>query len=131
MPFTLARDAIVDALDDLGEREQLSSAWLNADEEQPYPPEAVRQRSRRLRWRLQWWRRTFMVLMLLVAVTGGLGIAGWTIPGFLFGSLFGFGGAFVVVSLFKSPWTEPRVRALQLYDLLKQIDTTSESAAEN
>lgn len=69
-----------------------------------------------------------MVLMLLVAVTGGLGVAGWTIPGGLFGFLFGFGGAFVVVALFTSPWTESRVQALQLYDLLRRIDDESEAA---
>lgn len=97
MSSTLTRSAIVDALDKLGEREHISSAWVEAGTE-PYPSEAVEKRSKRLRWRLQWWRRTFVVLMVLVAVTGGLGVAGWTIPGALFGFLAGFGGAFVGVS---------------------------------
>lgn len=117
----LTRDAIVDALDDLGEREKISSAWLEEDDE-PYPPKVVHERSKRLRWRLQWRRKGVFVLMLLVGVTGGLGTAEWTIPDVLFGFLAGFGGGFAVASLFTDPWAENQVRALQLYDLLEQLD---------
>jgi hypothetical protein len=117
----LTRDAVVQALDDLGEREHISSAWRE-ENDAPYPPKAVHERSQRLRERLQWRRRAFIVLMALVGITGGLGTAGWTIPGALTGFLSGFGSAFVVVSLFTDPWAEGRMRALQLYDVLKQID---------
>ncbi len=121
----LTRDAIVDALDDLGERDQMSSAWVEEDDA-PYPPKAVHERSKRLLERLHWRRGAFIVLMLLVGLTGGLGIAGWTIPGGLTAFLFGFGSTFVVASLFTDPWAEDQVRALQLYDLLKQIDGETE-----
>jgi len=121
----LTRDTIVSALDDLGEREQISSAWLEEDDE-PYPPNAVHERSQRLRERLQLRRSAFILLMIVVGVTGGLGIAGWTIPGALSGFLAGFGGAFVIASIFTDPWAEDQVRALQLYDMLKQVDTDSE-----
>jgi hypothetical protein len=124
---TLSRDDIVIALDDLGELEHISGAWVDADDE-PYPSKAVRERSKRLRERLRWWRGTFLALMLLVGITGGLGTAGWTIPGALLGFLAGFGGGFVVASLFTDPWTQDQVRALQLYDLLKQVDDRSEPA---
>ncbi len=68
--------------------------------------------------------------MLLVAITGGLGSAGWGIPGALSGFLFGFGSVFVVLSLFIDPWTEDQVRALQLYDLLKRIDGDAEAVSD-
>jgi len=121
----LSRDAIVSALDDLSEREKMANGWTK-DTDEPYPPKAVRQRAKRLRWRLQWWRGTLLVLMLLVCITGGLGTVGWTIPGALTGVLAGFGGAFVVASLFTDPWAEDQVRALQLYDLLEQVDDVPE-----
>jgi hypothetical protein len=124
---TLTRDAIVSALDALGERKQISSAWLEAENDQPYPPKAVHERSERLQERLQLRRGAFLVLMLLVGLTGGLGIAGWTLPGVLSGFLAGFGAVFVVASLFTDPWAEDRVRALQLYELLKRIDGDSET----
>jgi hypothetical protein len=123
----VTRDALVSVLDDLGEREQISSAWRDEGDE-PYPPNAVHERSHRLRERLQWWRGSFLVLMLLVGITGGLGVAGWTIPGSLSGFFAGFGVTFVVASLFTDPWTHDQARALQLYDLLRQIDDSSESA---
>jgi hypothetical protein len=118
----LTRDAIVGALDDLGEREQIASAWLQDENTRPYPPNAVHERSQRLRGRLQLRRGAFLVLTLLVGITGGLGIAGWAIPGVLTGFLAGFGGVFVVTGLFADPWAEEQMRALQLYDLLKHID---------
>jgi len=65
--------------------------------------------------------------MLVVGVTGGLSIVGWTIPGVLTAFLFGSGSVFVVASLFTDPWAENQIRALQLYDLLKQVDGHSES----
>jgi hypothetical protein len=125
----LTRDAIVRALNDLGEREQISSAWREGEIDQPYPPNAVHERSQRLRERLQLRRGAFLILMLLVGITGGLGIAGWTIPGVLTGFLAGFGGMFVVASLFTDPWAEDQMRALQLYDLLQQVDGDSEPVA--
>jgi len=118
----LTRDALVRALDDLGEREQISSAWLEDGNDPSYPPKAVHERSQRIRERLQFRRGAFLVLMLLVGVTGGLGTVEWAIPGALTGFLVGFGAVFVVASLFTDPWAEDQVRALQLYDLLKQID---------
>jgi len=129
-PNKLSRDAIVNALDDLGEREKLAEAWTK-DADPPYPNEAARNRSKRLRWGLRWRRAGFFVLMLLVGLTGGLGITGWTIPGALSGFLLGFGGMFIVVSLFKDPWAEDHVRALQLYDLLKQFDNPSNAVSES
>ena len=66
--------------------------------------------------------------MLLVGVTGGLGIAGWPITSALSGVLLGFGSMFAVTSLFTDPWAEDQVRALQLYDLLKQVALHSEGA---
>ena len=125
----LTRDAIVRALDDLGEREQISSAWREDENDQPYPPNAVHERSQRLRERLQLRRGAFLVLMLLVGITGGLGVAGWTIPGALSGFLVGFGSVFVAASLFTDPWAEKQMRALQLYDLLRQVDDDSEPVA--
>ena len=127
-PGALSRDAVVDALDDLGEREHIAPAWLDEDDETPYPPKAVHERSKRLRERLRWWRGTVFFLILLVGVTGGLGTAGWTIPGALSGFLAGFGGGFVGASFFADPWTEDQVRALQLYDLLTHVDDQSEPA---
>ncbi|WP_258096518.1 hypothetical protein [Salinibacter sp. 10B] len=35
---------------------------------------------------------------------------------------------FAVTSLFTDPWAEDQIRALQLYDLLKQVDLHSEGA---
>lgn len=125
----LARDAIVRALDELGEREHISEAWLESGDSTPYPPEAVHERSQRLQERLQWRRGGGLVLMLLVAITGGLGIAGWGIPGALSGFLFGFGSVVVVLSLFTDPWAEDQMRALQLYDLLKRIDGDAEAVS--
>lgn len=124
----VTHDAIVQALDDLSEREQFSSAWLEENDD-PYPPKAVHERSQRLRERLQWRRGAFIVLMTLVGITGGLGTAGWTIPGALSGFLLGFGSAFVVASLFTDPWAEDQIRALQLYDLLRELDDPSENAS--
>ena len=121
----LTRDAIVRALDDLGEREQISSAWLEGEIDQPYPPNAVHERSQRLRERLRLRRGASIFLMLLVGATGGLGIAGWTIPGVLLGALFGFGTGAVIASIFTDPWAEDQMRALQLYDLLQQVDGDS------
>jgi hypothetical protein len=126
----LTRDAIVSVLDDLGEREQISSAWLEDENDQPYLPKAVHERSQRLRERLQLRRGAFIVLMLLVGLAGGLGTAGWTIPGALTGFFAGFGGGFVAASLFTDPWAEEQMRALQLYDLLKEIDEPFEAASE-
>ena len=125
----LTRDAIVRALDDLGERKQISSAWLEGEIDQPYPPNAVHERSQRLRERLRLRRGASIFLMLLVGATGGLGIAGWTIPGVLLGALFGFGTGAVIASIFTDPWAEDQMRALQLYDLLQQVDGDSEPVA--
>jgi len=127
----LTRDAIVRALDDLGEREQISSAWLEDENDQFYPPNAVRERSQRLRERLRLRQVAFLVLMLLVGITGGLGTVGWAIPGALTGFLVGFGAVFVVASLFTDPWAEDQVRALQLYDLLVQIDGKERVVSES
>ena len=123
----LSRDAVVSALDDLGEQDHISSAWLENGDDVPYPPKAVRERSQRLREQLKLRRGAFIVLMLLVGTTGALGIAGWTIPGVLAAFLLGFGSVFVVASLFTDPWAEDQVRALQLYDLLTQIDGEEEA----
>jgi len=128
MPDGVTREALVRALDGLGEREQIAGAWRQEGDE-PYPPKAVHERSQRLRERLQWRRGAFLVLMLLVGLTGGLGIAGWTLPGMLTGALGGFGGAFVLASLFTDPWAEDQVRALRLYDLLTKLDGKGGSAA--
>lgn len=126
-PEALSRDAIVSALDELDEREQMSSAWLD-EGDKPYPPKAVHERSQRIAERLRWRRGTFIVLMIAVGVTGGLGVAGSTIPGALSGFLAGFGAVFVAASLFTDPWAENQVRALQLYDLLRHVDDRSEPA---
>jgi hypothetical protein len=125
----LTRRDIVDALDDLNEREEISSAWVE-DGGVPYPPKALQERSKRLQERLQLRRGAFILLMFLVGITGGLGIVGWTIPGALPGFLAGFGGVFVVASLFTDPWAEDQVRALQLYDLLRQLDGDAETVSD-
>jgi hypothetical protein len=44
----LPRRALVQALDDLGEREKMEEVWTG-DADNLYPPEAVRKRSKRLR----------------------------------------------------------------------------------
>lgn len=124
---SLTRETIVQALDDLGEREKIADLWIE-DADRRYPPKAVRQRSRRLRWQVQWGWRTFALFMLLVAITGGFGSAGWTIPGVLFGVLLGFGGIIVVLVPFTGPWWAEQVRALQLYDFLKQMDGSFDSS---
>lgn len=118
---TLSRQDIVEALDELGEREQLASAWVEKSDE-AYPPEAVRQRAKRLRWRLQWRRGGFVLLMVLMGATGGLGIAGWAFPGVLSGALFGVGVGAALGSMFTGLLAEKQIRALQLYDLLREID---------
>jgi hypothetical protein len=67
--------------------------------------------------------------MLLVATVGGLKFLGWALPDTLLGFLGGFGIAFVGAWLLTDPWTDDQVRALQLYDLLRQLDDHSDSAA--
>lgn len=123
------RAILVDALDDLNEGEKIADVWLEDADESSYPPTAVHERSRRIQWRLRL-RRVFTVLfMLLVAVVGGMGTADWSVPGFLFALLFGGGAAFVIASAFTRPWVDEQIRALQLYDLLKQIDDSADTPA--
>lgn len=66
-----ARSAIVEALDDLGERDALSyderTSW-----DQPYPPSFVAERLEALR-RDEWWTKR-----LLFGTFGGVAIALWT-----------------------------------------------------
>ena len=125
-PDDATRTLVVDALDDLGERERIDDAWRADSDERPYPPKAVRQRSRRLRWRVRGRRIGLLALSLLMAGTGGLGMAGVSLPGVLFGLLLGVGVGVLGASLFAAPRAEAQVRALPLYDLLKQIDGVSD-----
>lgn len=121
------RDTIVDELDDLEERENIVSAWKEGAEEVAYPPKVVQERSRRLRESLGWRRFFFTVVFLLVAVAGGMGTADIGIPGALSGFLFGVGAVYLGVSIFTNPWPDEKVRALQLYELLKKIDARSDA----
>jgi hypothetical protein len=126
-PGALSRDAVVDALDDLGEREHIAPAWLDEDDETPYPPKAVHERSKRLRERLRWWRGTafFHTAGWGHRRTRHCGMDDSRCPVWF---LAGFGGGFVGASFFADPWTEDQVRALQLYDLLTHVDDQSEPA---
>lgn len=119
------RAIIVDALDELNEEEKIADVWREDADEPSYPPTAVYERSRRIQWRLRLRRVFTLLFMLLVAVIGGLGTADWSIPGFLYAFLFGGGAAFVAASVFTRPWADNQIRALQLYDLLTQIDDDS------
>jgi len=102
-------------------------AWTKGADES-YPSKAVRTRSKRLRWRLRLKRGVLLVLMLLVGVTSGLGGRRMDHSGSPVRILLGFGSMFAVTSLFTDPWAEDQVRALQLYDLLKQVALHSEGA---
>jgi len=122
----LTRKVLVRALDDLGEREKIEDAWAgNANN--PYPPEAVRKRSKRLRWYVRGRRIGVLLLALLVLVTGAMD---WSIPGDI---LLGLGAGLLPASLLALSGVEnlpaDHIRALQLYDLLKQVDGDSEPVA--
>ena len=122
----LTREALVEALDDLGERAKMAEVWTK-DTNVPYPPEAVHKRSKRLRWYVRGRRIGATLLALLVLVTGAMD---WSIPDDI---LLGLGAGLLPASLLVLSGVEnlpaDHIRALQLYDLLKQVDGDSEPVA--
>lgn len=71
------RQVVIDALDDLGERDRLSYTERTSWEE-PYPPSFVEERLETLRRDLRWTRRLIVGLFIFVGIASWVGMEfGW------------------------------------------------------
>ena len=116
----LTREAIVDALDDLGERSQLPIG-RRADDP-PYPPNAIETRLRRLRWR---WRLERGMAVVVGALTAGAGLqlmAGQMPHPGLQGVIVGGGVGLAYIAAWRWWSDDAQARAMQLYDLLRRTE---------
>ena len=121
MSSTPTRSAIVDALDELGEREHISSAWVEAGTE-PYPPSVVKERVEESR-RGQW------------TAWGGIGLTGFIVLLATPGVLLSWGGmsplAGALPGLLVVGWVSIQKllylgKAEQLYALLHNQESETE-----
>ena len=117
-----ARQVVVDALDELGERDTLSYEQRTAADE-PYPPSVVEKRLKTL-------RRSQRILRVFLGVVAGLvtlllagADVGWTLPR----SLVGFEllplVPLILLAVYK---LVEEGKAEQLYALLARVDETTD-----
>ena len=117
-----ARQVIVDALDELGERDTLSYEQRTAADE-PYPPPVVEERLKTL-------RRSQRILRVFLGVVAGLvtlllagADVGWTLPR----SLVGFELLPLVPPILLAVYKLiEEGKAEQLYALLARVDETTD-----
>ena len=117
-----ARQVVVDALDELGERDTLSYEQRTAADE-PYPPSVVEERLKTL-------RRSQRILRVFLGVVAGLvtlllvgADVGWTLPR----SLVGFELLPLVPPIFLAVYKlVEEGKAEQLYALLARVDETTD-----
>ena len=117
-----ARQVIVDALDELGERDTLSYEQRTAADE-PYPPSVVEERLKTL-------RRSQRILRVFLGVVAGLvtlllagSNVGWTLPR----SLVGFELLPLVPPILLAVYKlVEEGKAEQLYALLARVDETTD-----
>ena len=117
-----ARQVIVDALDELGERDTLSYEQRTAADE-PYPPSVVEERLKTL-------RRSQRILRVFLGVVAGLvtlllagADVGWTLPR----SLVGFELLPLVPPILLAVYKlVEEGKAEQLYALLARVDETTD-----
>ena len=117
-----ARQVVVDALDELGERDTLSYEQRTAADE-PYPPSVVEERLKTL-------RRSQRILRVFLGVVAGLvtlllaGVdVGWTLPR----SLVGFELLPLVPPILLAVYKlVEEGKAEQLYALLARVDETTD-----
>lgn len=122
----LSRSTLVDALDNLGERERLAGIWQE-ETGAPYPPEAVEKRLRRLRWRWKFKQLGSVGVGIVIFAAGLQLIAGGTSHTLLEGAVFG-GGVGFAYNAARQWWKDaPDVRSIQLYELLQRIDGTTDA----
>lgn len=121
MSSTLTRSAIVDALDELGERDRLSYAQRTASDE-PYPPSVVEERLEEIR-RGQWtaWGGIGLTGLIVLLVTPGV-LLSWGGMGFLAGVLPGL----LVVGWISVRRLLYHGKAEQLYALLSKQESETE-----
>jgi hypothetical protein len=119
------RRLLTDALDDLGERDQLPVGRRDADP--AYPSDAVDSRLRRLRGRWHLERGAAVVVGVLTTVAGLQLTAGQMPHPLLQGVIIG-GGVGLAYNAARRWWSDDaRARAVQLYDLLRRIDADGAS----
>jgi hypothetical protein len=112
----LSRDAIVKALDDLGERDGLSYAERTSGEA-PYPPSFVADRLKTLRRDLWWTKRFIFGLIIFVGIAAWLGMeGGWGRP------VFAYVGLLLVPQIPTISRLVRDAKAEQLYSLLHQLE---------
>ena len=117
-----ARQVIIDALDELGERDTLSYEQRTAADE-PYPPSVVEERLKTL-------RRSQRILRVFLGVVAGLvtlllagADVGWTLPR----SLVGFELLPLVPPILLAVYKlVEEGKAEQLYALLARVDETTD-----
>ena len=117
-----ARQVVVDALDELGERDTLSYEQRTAADE-PYPPSVVEERLKTL-------RRSQRILRVFLGVVAGLvtlllagSNVGWTLPR----SLVGFELLPLVPPILLAVYKlVEEGKAEQLYALLARVDETTD-----
>jgi hypothetical protein len=117
-----ARQVVVDALDELGERDTLSYEQRTAADE-PYPPSVVEERLKTL-------RRSQRILRVFLGVVAGLvtlllagADVGWTLPR----SLVGFELLPLVPPILLAVYKlVEEGKAEQLYALLARVDETTD-----
>ena len=117
-----ARQVVVDALDELGERDTFSYEQRTAADE-PYPPSVVEERLKTL-------RRSQRILRVFLGVVAGLvtlllagADVGWTLPR----SLVGFELLPLVPPIFLAVYKlVEEGKAEQLYALLARVDETTD-----
>ena len=117
-----ARQVVVDALDELGERDTLSYEQRTAADE-PYPPSVVEERLKTL-------RRSQRILRVFLGVVAGLvtlllagADVGWTLPR----SLVGFELLPLVPPILLAVYKLiEEGKAEQLYALLARVDETTD-----
>ena len=117
-----ARQVVVDALDELGERDTLSYEQRTAADE-PYPPSVVEERLKTLR-RSQRILRVFLGVMagLVTLLLAGADV-GWTLPR----SLVGFELLPLVPPILLAVYKlVEEGKAEQLYALLARVDETTD-----
>lgn len=120
---SLTREAIVRALDDLGERKKIAGVWTDDAPDIPYPPNAVEKRVRRLRWRWKFKQLGSIGVGILVFVVGLQLVAGETAYALLEGVVVGGGLGFAYNAAWQWWKDAPEGRAMQLYELLRQMDS--------
>ncbi len=121
------RSVIVDALDELGERNKLTYAQRTASDE-PYPSSVVADRLESLRRSQRILRILLVILGVAVTLLLGGADVGWTLPGWLVGFELLPLLPPVVFAVYK---LAEEAKAEQLYALLARLEETAEPRSES